>query len=84
MSTKLRTHQNCYTEKRIWIEKYFGFGFTYRLILSCHKNLLMGDYLIDDYESGRWQEGFEGTLVVFGSEKFPDWNKVMKYLSPKP
>ena len=72
-----------YTEKRIWIEKYFGFDFTDRLILSCYKNLLMGDYLIDDYENGKGQEGFEGELVVFGSDKFPDWNAVMKYLSPK-
>jgi len=72
-----------YSEKRLWVEQYFGYEFCDRLILSCHKNLLQGDYLIDDYESGKGQEGFEGELVVFGSPQFPDWETVMSYLSPR-
>ena len=72
-----------YTEKRIWIENYFGYEFCDRLILSCHKNLLQGEFLIDDYESGKGQEGFRGELLVFGSDTFPDWDRVMSYLVPK-
>ena len=71
-----------YTEKRLWIEDHFGFEFTDRLILSRYKNLLKGDYLIDDYEHGRGQEGFEGELLVFGSERFPDWTAIMDFVIP--
>ena len=69
----------CYTEKRIWVEKYLGFEFTHNLILATNKGLLKGDYLIDDYVAGRGQEYFEGELIHFGSDKYPDWRSIMKY-----
>ncbi len=47
---------HCYTEKRLWIEQYFDLEFTNRLILSPHKGLLNGDFLIDDHCEGRGQE----------------------------
>ncbi len=68
----------CYTEKRIWVEKHLGFEFTYKLILATNKGLLKGDYLIDDYVAGRGQENFEGELIHFGSDKYPDWRSIMK------
>jgi len=40
----------------------------------------MGDYLIDDHASGRGQEDFQGELIHFGSEKFPDWKVILNYL----
>ena len=52
-----------------------------RLIIAHHKNLLRGDYLIDDREKNGAKE-FEGELILFGSEKFPDWRSVLKYLLP--
>lgn len=69
-----------YTEKRLWIERYFGYAFTKRLILSPDKGLLRGDYLIDDHMCGRGQERFEGMLIQFGSRRFPDWNAVLAIL----
>lgn len=69
----------CYTEKRIWVENYLGFEFTHKLILATNKGLLKGDYLIDDYVSGRGQENFEGKLIHFGSDKYPDWRSIMTY-----
>ena len=69
----------CYTEKRIWVEQHLGFEFTYKLILATNKGLLKGDYLIDDYVAGRGQENFEGKLIHFGSDKYPDWRSIMKY-----
>ena len=36
------------TDKRYWIEKYFGNLFHKRMIVTHRKDLLMGDYLIDD------------------------------------
>lgn len=69
-----------YTEKRVWIEKYFGFEFTEKLIISPNKGLLKGDILIDDLISGRGQENFVGKVMQFGSADYPDWNAVMEKL----
>lgn len=69
-----------YTEKRIWIEKYFGIEFTEKLIISSNKGLLKGDILIDDLISGRGQESFEGKIMQFGSANYPDWKTVIAQL----
>ena len=69
-----------YTEKRLWIENHFDYDFTKRLIISPDKSLLKGDLLIDDYIHGKGQESFEGELIHFGSEIFPDWVSIAKYL----
>ncbi|MBA6253130.1 MULTISPECIES: 5' nucleotidase, NT5C type [unclassified Colwellia] len=69
-----------YTEKRVWIEKYFGIEFTEKLIISPNKGLLKGDILIDDLISGRGQENFEGKIMQFGSVNYLDWKTVMVQL----
>ncbi len=69
----------CYTEKRIWIEKHLGFEMVNRLIISPNKSLLKGDYLIDDQSTSHCQNEFEGTLLHFGTENFPNWLKVRDY-----
>ena len=68
-----------YTEKRLWIEKYFGLEWCKRLILAYDKSLLKGDYLIDD-SIGKGQLDFEGELIQIGTEKFPNWVSIIKYL----
>ncbi|WP_375561219.1 hypothetical protein ACE193_01310 [Bernardetia sp. OM2101] len=68
-----------YTEKRIWIEDYFGIEMVEKLIISPNKSLLKGDYLIDDSKEGRGQENFEGELIHFGSEPFPNWKMILSY-----
>ena len=70
-----------YTEKRLWIEQYFGYDFVKRLVISPDKSLLKGDYLIDDYDRGKGQDQFEGELILFGSDAYPDWARVMHKLS---
>ncbi|TDF35204.1 hypothetical protein EYS14_21625 [Alteromonadaceae bacterium M269] len=70
----------CYTEKRVWIEKYFGIEFTEKLIISPNKALLKGELLIDDNASGRGQEHFDGEFIQFGTEAFPTWSAVCQYL----
>lgn len=68
----------CYTEKRIWIEKYFGLDFCQKLIICSNKSLLKGDYLIDDcVEHG--QTEFEGELLHFGNT-YKSWEDIKKYL----
>lgn len=68
-----------YLEKRLWIEDHFGFEFTERLIISPNKGLLKGDYLIDDITEGKGQEDFEGKLLHFGQEKYPNWKSILDY-----
>jgi len=69
----------CYTEKRIWIENYFGMEMVKKLIISPNKGLNKGDYLIDDNNTGRGQDQFEGKLIKFGYDNFKDWNQVIDY-----
>jgi len=70
----------CLAEKNMWIRKYFGIQFTQKIIISSDKSLCKGDYLIDDNKEGRGQDQFEGELILFGSEKYPSWSEVCKYL----
>lgn len=65
----------CYTEKRIWIEKHFDLDFCEKLIICPNKDLVRGDYLIDDMP---WPN-FLGRQLMFGSEKFPDWKSILNY-----
>jgi 5'(3')-deoxyribonucleotidase len=71
----------CYTEKRLWVEKHIGFEHVHRLIISYHKNLLQGDYLIDDRVEGRGQERFGGKLIHFGSDGLEAWSDIKRYIS---
>ncbi len=68
----------CYTEKRLWIEKYFDLEFCKKMIITAHKELIKGHILIDDYTHGKGQDKFEGRLIHFGSEQYPDWDAVMR------
>ncbi|MGX5203456.1 5' nucleotidase, NT5C type [Aliikangiella sp. IMCC44632] len=72
-----------YLEKPLWIEKHFDVEFCKRLILSYDKSLLKGDFLIDDHDCGRGQEGFEGELIQFGCEQYPNWNEVVRYIESR-
>ena len=71
----------CYSEKRRWVEQHLGIEHVHRLIISYHKNLLIGDYLIDDKAEGRGQEYFEGELIQFGTKAFISWQNIKRYIS---
>jgi 5'-nucleotidase len=66
-------------DKLAWVKKYIGDKAHKRLILSHHKNLNKGDFLIDDRTKNGAGE-FQGELIQFGSEKFPGWKEVVEYL----
>lgn len=72
-------NRNCYTEKADWVRAHLGEEMVGKTIISPHKNLSLGHYLIDDHASGRGQEKFIGTLLHFGSEEFPNWNAIVAY-----
>jgi len=79
LSTAPWYNPSSWMEKRQWVGKYFGEIFHKRLILTHHKELNIGDYLIDDRTRNGAAE-FKGELIEFGSERFPDWNAVIEYL----
>jgi len=73
----------CYLEKRLWVEDYLDKAYLERLIICPNKSLVKGHFLIDDCDSGKGQDGFEGELIQFGTERYPDWKAVLKYLKEK-
>ena len=79
LSTAPWKNSSAWSDKNEWVKKYLGDVAYKRLILSHHKNLNYGDYLIDD----RLANGanlFKGEHIHFGSDKFPDWESVCSYL----
>ena len=75
------------TDKRFWLEDYFGDLFHKKLFTTHRKDLLIGDYLIDD----RLKNGagdFKGKLLRFGYDwendnkpnDFPTWKNILDYL----
>lgn len=70
-------------DKLIWVKKYLGTEAYKRLILSHHKHLNHGHYLIDDRPGHNGCDKFTGEFIHFGSQKFPDWKAVISYLLPK-
>ena len=66
-------------DKRYWIEEHFGRLFRKKMAITHLKNLLIGDYLIDDRTANGAGE-FTGEHIHFGTEKFPDWEAIVKYL----
>ena len=62
----------CYTEKRTWVEKYLGLEAAERMVITGHKHLLRGDYLIDDNSSGKGQDKFQGKLLLVDEENMLD------------
>lgn len=62
-----------------WVNRYLDKYYCKRLILSHHKNLLRGDYIIDD-RGKHGTSGFKGEWICFGSNRFPDWRSVLDYL----
>ena len=79
LSTAPWKNSTGWSDKNEWVKKYLGDVAHKRLILSHHKNLNYGDYLIDD----RLANGanlFKGEHIHFGTDKFPDWESVCSYL----
>jgi len=78
LSTAPWDNPDAWTHKRLWVEKYLGKKLRKRLILCHHKQLLIGDYLIDDRRFNGASE-FTGVWLYFGSDEYPDWNSVLNY-----
>ncbi|WP_157002063.1 5' nucleotidase, NT5C type [Agromyces laixinhei] len=80
LSTAPWNNPSAWSDKLLWVQKHLATdasGPAYkRLILSHHKHLNRGDYLIDDRE----HPGFEGGWLQFGVAPFETWADVTGYL----
>lgn len=86
LSTAPWNNSSAWSDKNEWIKKHFGSDensvLYKKLILTHHKNLNDGQFIIDD----RTKNGvdlFKGEHIHFGNDKFPDWNTVVNYLMSK-
>ena len=82
LSTSPWGNPSAWSDKLLWVKQYLGKPAYKRLILSHHKHLNQGDFLIDD-RTKNGAELFTGELVLFGSDQFPDWASVVTYLDGK-
>lgn len=82
LSTAPWRNPSAWSDKRIWVAKHFHGIFYKRIIITHRKDLVMGDYLIDDRSRNGTSE-FCGEWIQFGSEDFPNWDSVIEYLSKK-
>lgn len=67
------------SDKLLWVKKYLGKLAYKRLILSHHKNLNAGDYLIDD-RTANGAGMFKGEHIHFKTDRFKNWDDVLNYL----
>ena len=79
LSSPMWNVPNSYSDKRLWIKNKFGGWADKRLVLTHRKDLAIGDYLIDDRLTNG-SESFTGEHIHFGTEQYPDWDAVLKYL----
>lgn len=83
LSTSPWNNSTAASDKVEWIRKHFGEGeesvLYKRVIITHHKDLNKGDYLVDDRtKNGAGQ--FEGELNQFGTDQFKKWGLVLEYL----
>jgi len=74
------------SDKRFWIEEHFGNLFHKKMFVTHQKDLLMGDYLIDDRTKNGAGE-FSGELLQFGVNwetgiegPYPNWESILNHL----
>jgi 5'(3')-deoxyribonucleotidase len=82
LSTSPWENPSAWTDKLNWVKKNLGASAYKRLILSHHKNLNIGDFLIDD-RLANGADRFVGEHIHFGTDEFPNWEKVVSYLKQK-
>ena len=79
LTTAPWNNPSAWSDKLLWVKKYLGESAYKRLIITHHKNLNKGHYLVDDRDrNGAY--AFEGTLIRFDSTRFPNWKVVTSYL----
>ena len=75
LSTAPWENATAWSDKLDWVKKYLGKPAHKRLILSHHKNLNNGHFLVDDRKKNG-VDRFKGVHIHFGTNDFPNWNSV--------
>jgi 5'(3')-deoxyribonucleotidase len=90
LSTSPWNNPSAWIDKISWVHKHFGIEKTSpvykRLILSHHKNLNDGHFLVDDrVENGAKEFGLRpgSEHIHFGQGDFPGWESVVEYLKER-
>ena len=78
LSTAPWNNASAWRDKLEWVKEHLGDAAYKRLILSHHKDLLRGDYIIDDSTKNGASE-FQGTHIHFVQGEFKDWTAVIEY-----
>lgn len=81
LSTAPWENSSAWHHKLEWVKAHLGAPAYKRLILSHHKNLNAGDFLIDD-RTKNGVDRFQGKHIHFGTPQFQDWPSVLHYLLP--
>jgi 5'-nucleotidase len=75
-----------FSDKRIWLEEHFGVIFKKKMFITHRKDLLIGDYLIDD-RLANGAKDFKVELIHFGWNyetkswnEYKDWESVLNKL----
>lgn len=79
LSTAPWENPSAWSDKLLWVKRHLGPIAYKRLILSHHKDLNAGEFLIDD-RTRNGAERFRGEHIHFRTERFPDWPTVVEYL----
>jgi 5'-nucleotidase len=79
LSTAAWNNPSAWSDKLLWVKHHLNDHAYKRLILSHHKHLNRGHFLVDD-RPNNGAEHFKGTWLQFGSERFPHWEAVTGYL----
>ena len=79
LSTAPWENPSAWSDKLLWVKRHLGDAAHKRLILSHHKNLNRGDFLVDD-RTKHGARDFAGMHIRFGTEPFPDWPTVTAFL----
>lgn len=79
LSTSPWNNPSAWADKLEWVKTHLGRPAHKRLILTHHKHLNRGDFLIDDRPKNGANR-FAGELILFGSKDFPDWPTVVAYM----
>lgn len=78
VSTAPWNNSSAWADKNEWVKRYLGDEGYKRLILTHHKNLIRGDYIIDD-RTKNGVDTFQGHHLHFGTDSFPDWESVLEF-----
>ncbi len=79
LSTAPWENPSAWSDKLLWVKRHLGDAAHKRLILSHHKNLNHGDFLVDDNPKNGAGD-FVGKHIHFGTKPFPDWPTVTAFL----